>query len=256
MKTNKITKYLFKKQVVILGEMYLVTFAAIYILPLILSLITGTLHDYSFVDILRTSPITGFFGFFMFVIATLSYENFKFLIQNGISRKTFFEAQITVYGLFLLIGNSINLLYNYFVYIPMTHKTTFNIFMAAYAKFFHNGLVAVLFNFIFSALILAFVTLVGMTIGSFLSLFSKTWQRILLVATPVIGGVTLIYLVNALETSSLKMTWVADLGSFILGYDRSGIYNPFPMIITLLLICIGLLLIIRYLFSKKQLKQE
>ncbi|MFT9201511.1 MAG: ABC transporter permease, partial [Lentilactobacillus hilgardii] len=113
MKTSQITKYLFKRQIVILGEMYLVTFAAIYILPLLLSLITGTLHDYSFVRILKTSPITGFFSFFMFVIATLSYENFKFLIQNGISRKTFFEAQITVYGLFILIGNTVNLVYNY-----------------------------------------------------------------------------------------------------------------------------------------------
>ncbi|MFT8389510.1 MAG: ABC transporter permease, partial [Lentilactobacillus hilgardii] len=124
MKTSQITKYLFKRQIVILGEMYLVTFAAIYILPLLLSLITGTLHDYSFVRILKTSPITGFFSFFMFVIATLSYENFKFLIQNGISRKTFFEAQITVYGLFILIGNTVNLVYNYLIYTPMTNRDT------------------------------------------------------------------------------------------------------------------------------------
>ncbi|MCI1922697.1 MAG: ABC transporter permease [Lentilactobacillus buchneri] len=256
MKTSQITKYLFKRQIVILGEMYLVTFAAIYILPLLLSLITGTLHDYSFVRILKTSPITGFFSFFMFVIATLSYENFKFLIQNGISRKTFFEAQITVYGLFILIGNTVNLVYNYLIYTPMTNRDTFNIFMTAYAKFFSNGIITVIFNFIFSALTLVIMTLIGMTIGSFLSLFSKTWQRILLVATPIIGGVTMIYIINALETSSLKMTWVEHFAEFILGYHRSGIYNPFPMMAFMLLISVIMLAIVRYLFSKKQLKRE
>lgn len=256
MKTNKITKYLFKRQIVILGEMYLVTFLAIYILPLLLSIITGSLRSYSFGNILKNSPITGFFTFFMFIIATLSYENFKFLIQNGISRKTFFEAQITVYGLFILIGNTINLLYNYLIYTPMAHRSDFDLFMAVYAKFFNHGLTSVGAHFIFSALILVTMTLIGMTIGSFLSLFSRTWQRIILVATPIIGGVTLIYIFSALRTSSFKMTWVETFAEFIFGYHRSGIFNPFPMMGFMLIVNIALLVIIRYLFSKKQLKRE
>jgi hypothetical protein len=76
------------------------------------------------------------------------------------------------------------------------------------------------------------------------------------VATPIIGGVTMIYIINALETSSLKMTWVEHFAELILGYHRSGIYNPFPMMAFMLLISVIMLAIVRYLFSKKQLKRE
>ncbi len=256
MKTRAITKYLFKKQIVLLGEMYLIAFAAIYILPLLLSLISGTLSQYSFLNILRTSPISGFFNFFMFVISMLSYENFKMLIQNGISRKTFFEAQITVYGIFILIGNTINLLYNYLVFLPMTHRSTFNVFMALYQKYFDNGFEVLIFNFIFSACTLITTTLVGMMIGSFLSLFSKAWQRILLIGVPIIGAVTLIYMANVVVQHHLAVTWVAVVVKFMIGEGDSQILNPFPPLIFMVIFSLIMLAITRYLFSKKQLKRE
>lgn len=257
MKTKQVTKYLFRRQIIILGEMYLVTFVTIYLLPFLLSLITGTLGSYSFTNILKNSPISGFFGFFMFVLAALSYENFKFLIQNGISRTTFFEAQISVYGIFVLIGNSVNLLYNYAIYVPMTHRMSFNLFMSGYRYFFSNGGVTVLMNFIFSALTLALFTLMGMTIGSFLSLFSKTMQRILLVAVPIVGGVTLMYVVGAISNAAFRYTWIENFTKFILGYtSQSGVYNPFPVMVTMFILSAVMLFIVKYLFSKKQLKRE
>lgn len=89
MKTNKVTKFLFRKQIIGLGEMYVLLFAAFLVLPFIFSLISGSLSDYSLADQMRGTWVTAAFGIYMFAISTVSYENFKFLIQNGVSRPTF-----------------------------------------------------------------------------------------------------------------------------------------------------------------------
>lgn len=90
MKTKQVIKYLFKKQLPLIGVVYLTLIALIIILPFLLSVISGTLSSFSIVDQLRGGSVSAVFGFYIFVISTLSYENFKFLIQNGVSRSTFF----------------------------------------------------------------------------------------------------------------------------------------------------------------------
>ncbi|GEP22542.1 MAG: ABC transporter permease [Lentilactobacillus diolivorans] len=255
MKTNQVTKYLFKKQIVLLGELYLFAFAIIFLLPLLLSVISGTLSDYSFVGLLKGAHIAALFGIFMIAISTLSYENFKFLIQNGISRKTFFEAQLTVYGILILIGNTINLFYDYLIVVPLTHASTFNTFMSLYADFFDNPFVSVTFNFIFSALLLVFGALAGMTVGSFMTLFSKLTQRIILIATPVVGVVTMAYVANATNNAHYQMSWVVNFAKFIIGENGNDVLNPFPMMGFLLVLSAIMIVIIRYLFAKKQLKK-
>ncbi len=174
MKTNKVTQYLFRRQIIGLFEMYAFLFVAFLILPFIFSLISGSLSDYSLAEQMRGTWITAAFGVYMFAISTLSYENFKFLIQNGISRTTFFEAQVTVYGLLILIGNTFNLFYQYVVLMPLVHAHNTNIFMSSYVNYFHNPFVGFIFNFIFSGLLLVVGTLIGMVIGNFLTLFSRS----------------------------------------------------------------------------------
>ncbi|WP_243674150.1 hypothetical protein [Lentilactobacillus kisonensis] len=90
MKTRQVTKYLFKKQLPQIGVVYLTLIALIIILPFLLAAVSGTLSSFSIIDQLRGGSVSAVFGLYIFVVSTLSYENFKFLIQNGISRKTFF----------------------------------------------------------------------------------------------------------------------------------------------------------------------
>lgn len=257
MKTNKVTQYLFRRQIIGLFEMYAFLFVAFLILPFIFSLISGSLSDYSLAEQMRGTWITAAFGVYMFAISTLSYENFKFLIQNGISRTTFFEAQVTVYGLLILIGNTFNLFYQYVVLMPLVHAHNTNIFMSSYVNYFHNPFVGFIFNFIFSGLLLVVGTLIGMVIGNFLTLFSKIVQRIILIVTPIIAYITLMHTASKLILdASFQMTWVANFAKFILGYRATGAYDPFPMMISMLVVAAVLLVIVKYLFSKKQLKRE
>lgn len=257
MKTNKVTKFLFRKQIIGLAEMYVFLFAAFLVLPFIFSLISGSLSDYSLAEQMRGTWVTAAFGVYMFAISTLSYENFKFLIQNGISRQTFFNSQIVVNGLLILIGNTFNLAYQYLVLMPLVHARNTNIFMSSYAGYFHNSIVAFLFNFIFSGLLLVVGALAGMVIGNFLTLFSKFIQRIILIVTPIVGYITLMYAASrVILHHDFEMTWVANFAKFVLGYRSTGSYDPFPMIVAMVVVSAIMLLIVRYLFSKKQLKRE
>ncbi|MGF2385931.1 ABC transporter permease [Lentilactobacillus otakiensis] len=257
MKTNKVTKFLFRRQIIGLAEMYLFLFAAFLILPFLFSAISGSLDDYSLSRQMQGSWVTAAFGVYMFAISTLSYENFKFLIQNGISRPTFFNAQIVVNGLLILIGNTFNLVYQYLVLMPLVHARNTNIFMSSYSGYIHNSILDFIANFIFSGLLLVVGALFGMVIGNFLTLFSKFVQRIILIATPVIGYITLMYTASrVILDHNFQMTWVANFAKFILGYRATGSYDPFPMIVAMVVIAVVMLLITRYLFSKKQLKRE
>lgn len=257
MKTNKVTKFLFRRQIIGLAEMYLFLFAAFLVLPFLFSAISGSLNDYSLTNQMQGSWVTAAFGLYMFVISTLSYENFKFLIQNGISRETFFNAQVIVNGLLILIGNTFNLVYQYAVLMPLGHARDTNIYMSSYAGYFNNPIVAFLFNFIFSGLLLIVGALSGMVIGNFLTLFSKFVQRIILISTPVIGYITVMYTASrVILDRDFQMTWVANFAKFVLGYRATGAYDPFPMIVSMLIVSVILFLITRYLFSKKQLKRE
>lgn len=174
MKTNKVTKFLFRRQVIGLAEMYLFLFAAFLILPFLFSAISGSLDDYSLSQQMQGSWVTAAFGVYMFAISTLSYENFKFLIQNGISRPTFFNAQIVVNGLLILIGNTFNLVYQYLVLMPLVHARNTNIFMSSYSGYIHNSILDFIANFIFSGLLLVVGALFGMVIGNFLTLFFQS----------------------------------------------------------------------------------
>lgn len=257
MKTNKVTKFLFRKQIIGLGEMYVLLFAAFLVLPFIFSLISGSLSDYSLADQMRGTWVTAAFGIYMFAISTVSYENFKFLIQNGVSRPTFFNSQIIVNGLLILIGNTFNLAYQYLVLMPLVHAKNTNIFMSSYVGYFHNPFVGFIFNYLFSGLLMMVGALSGMVIGNFLTLFSKFIQRIILIVTPIVGYITVAYTASrVILDDRFQMTWVANFAKFILGYRSTGAYDPFPMIVTMVIMSVVMLLIVRYLFSKKQLKRE
>lgn len=256
MKTKQVIKYLFKKQLPLIGVVYLTLIALIIILPFLLSVISGTLSSFSIVDQLRGGSVSAVFGFYIFVISTLSYENFKFLIQNGVSRSTFFEAQLSVNGLLILIGNTFNLLYGYLFLSPITDNAPFNLFTRVYDTYFSNPLVNGVLNFVMSALMLAVGSLLGMVIGNFLTLFSKVAQRLILIIAPITGGVVLLFIFKAMIDYRFRMSWVVNFAKLVLGYQSSGAYNPFALIISLIIFGAILVVVTRFLFTRKQLKRD
>ncbi|EHO48267.1 hypothetical protein [Lentilactobacillus kisonensis] len=256
MKTRQVTKYLFKKQLPQIGVVYLTLIALIIILPFLLAAVSGTLSSFSIIDQLRGGSVSAVFGLYIFVVSTLSYENFKFLIQNGISRKTFFEAQLTVNGLLILIGNTFNLLYGYLFLSPITNNASFNLFTRVYDSYFSNPILNGVLNFVMSGLLLVVGALLGMVIGNFLTLFSKVIQRLILIIGPISGGIVLLFIASAMIDHRFQMSWVVNFAKLVLGYQGATSYNPFALIISLLIFGVILAGITRFLFGRKQLKRD
>lgn len=103
---------------------------------------------------------------------------------------------------------------------------------------------------------LAVGSLLGMVIGSFLTLFSKVAQRLILIIAPITGGVVLLFIFKAMIDYRFRMSWVVNFAKLVLGYQSSGAYNPFALIISLIIFGAILIVVTRFLFARKQLKRD
>ncbi|WP_283680194.1 ABC transporter permease [Lentilactobacillus sp. Marseille-Q4993] len=255
MKIQQTSKLLFKRQISLVGWMYLWAIGILIILPFVLSLLTGTLNNFNWRGNLQADGVVAIFSFFIFAISALTYENFKLLIQNGISRRTFFISQLYVLIAIAAIGAVANVLYGYLT-MPLTGVEKFDTYLNAYGGFFTNDIVSFIANLIFTWLTTSAIAMTGMAVGSFLSLFSKRLQRLILIAGPIVAFVTLMFVARSIASYSLSVSWVADFVKFIIGYAKTGPFNPFPFMGANLIWAVAMASLSKYFFSKKQLKRE
>lgn len=259
MKIGPTTNYLLQKQLKIFGLAYIYSFAFLIVLPFLLYLLSGDISAYSFSNALVDTPISGIFYIYMIVISLLSYENFKFLIQNGISRKTFFISQLKVYLIIGLIGNIINQIYNYLIVYPLNMDTfkSLSLFQSIYENTFSNPFLNGVLGFVFGYLMIMSYSLTSMAIGSFLSLFSRKMQRAIIIMIPIAGVITLVFLVKLVIDHQFIDTWMADFAKWLLGYANDDLTTAKPY--HLMVWCFGWDLIMLYLskvfYSKKQIKK-
>ncbi|MFC6182334.1 ABC transporter permease [Lactiplantibacillus daowaiensis] len=258
-KLRAVTRYLIKEQFQLLGWTYLCLFAAFVILPFLMALFTGNLKGFSFISTVSDLGLGVVFGFFIFMTMSLTYEHFKLLIQNGISRKTFWQARILTLLVMSVAGEFIAALYNYGVTAPVHHHSASQFLDAStyslYAHYFGSNLAINLgASFIFSCLFFIGLGTTGMALGSIFSLLTKFVRRIVIITIPILGFFFLVFVTStAAGNSHYNFEGLANFVKFLLGYQANGAagnFNPWPPMLTMV---IGSIIMagIAYAFNRK-----
>ena len=229
---------------------YLYAIAILLVLPLLIAIISGTLNTFSLGNTIKGIEPGFITTFILGALALMSYEDYKFLIQNGISRNTFFNNQVTSYGSVILIGAVFDEVYFLLVHAFLGGNTFYQV---AYGNFIHNVFLSEAMGFLYHILWLAAVVASCMAVGSFLSLFSKKVQRLIIIGGFVAGVVFLSIISSA--ASTFRLTWIADLAKFILGYQHGEPTTPIFLMLSYLLWGFVMLLISRVFYNRKQIKR-
>ncbi|GAA2845813.1 hypothetical protein [Pediococcus damnosus] len=187
MKTKLVMRNLFKRDLKLMGYTYVLTFAAVFVLPVIFALLfTGSLHGVSFQNLLQNDILPFISMLFLFVIGHRVYEPFKFYIQNGISRRTVWQATLIVTGVNSLLMSVINYCYFYLIVQPNVGNEFTTFYDDAFGKFLGSTSVGNIFTqILYEWLLLWLVGVAGSFFGSFSALMKKRTRRILWIAIPI-----------------------------------------------------------------------
>ena len=120
-KLRATTRYLLIDQLKLLGQSLLAVIAIFIVMPFFFALVTGGLQSYSLLNTLGNMNIGFLLMIFLFIANSLTYENFKLLIQNGISRKTYWAARVWTIIIIGFGGELISSIYYYGVAAPIRH---------------------------------------------------------------------------------------------------------------------------------------
>ncbi|ANZ61696.1 hypothetical protein [Secundilactobacillus paracollinoides] len=226
--------YQFKTYLKALGWFYVWAIAGIVILPTLITVVLGQAQHYTLSDALPGGLTSIVLGIFLVVYGAITYDGFKLFIQNGIGRKTYFWSKTAVLGVIVLVGEVINVLYGWLYenVITSRHSGTM-VFFDLYGKCFHNQVADRLAVVVITILFIGCFLATSMAVGSILGLFSRRVQIILIVGIPILLFIILTVLISVNTTSSLKLTWIYDALTFMVGYHKQaqGYLNPFaPMI--------------------------
>ncbi|WP_349623315.1 ABC transporter permease [Lactiplantibacillus plantarum] len=261
-KVRNTTRYLLTEQLKMTGWSVLALFVVFGILPLLFAVITGNIRQYSPLGNFASLSLGPLFFMLIFIVGSLTYDNFKLLIQNGISRQTYFQAR--VFALLMLSGLLviINAIYYYGIHAPYLHWSTNTALMrTGYSLYSHalgsqvwlNILASLCFNWIFYI----GVGLIGIACGTLLALFGKWAKTILIIGTPIIGMliIWIMVIIMTRNQSNYNYTGLENFLKFIIGYPShgeatTGYFNPTMPFITMLVGC-GIIGGLAYLFNRK-----
>ncbi|WP_412989981.1 hypothetical protein ACLJJ6_03100 [Pediococcus siamensis] len=225
-----------------LAYTYLLTLAAIFLLPITFAIIfTGGLDGITFNSLLENDLLPFISVFFLMIAAYRVYEPFKFYIQNGISRQTVWKATMGTLILSSLLMSIVNYLYYYALILPITGKTDHTMFTTGFGKFlglgnFWNIPVQIIYEF----LLLLMFALAGHFFGSIAALVKKRTRLFLWLAVPIGMGVILSFVIRFQNEMDLHL--VEKVLKFVFGYTPyAGKWNPFyPMGTMVVLNLIGM----------------
>ncbi|WP_048000392.1 hypothetical protein [Lactiplantibacillus herbarum] len=261
-KVRTTTRYLLTEQLKLLGWALLAVVMIMVIIPLLFSLVTGNISNYSFTGSISNLALGVLFFFFIFIIESLTYDNFKLLIQNGISRRTYWQARVNTVVLLSLIGTILAFIYAYGVHAPLNHLSSNSILLDAlhgpYVYFFGNNLVlGILVGMLLTWIFFIGTGLTGMACGSLLALFSKWIQRLLVIVVPVLGAFLLGFMISASDHQQTNYNFdgLVTVFKFLFGFPlhgnpKMGYLNPTMPVITMLIGC-AIMGGLAYLFNRK-----
>mgnify|MGYP003362344612 FL=1 len=246
-KLRATTRCLLMNQLKALGEAFLAVIAIFIVIPFVLAVVSGSLSSFSLPNTIANFSWGFLIGAFIFLYNSLTYDNFKLFIQNGISRKTFWATKIITTVIIAVIGELFVAFYRYAISAPIwgisAHAALMKTPYSLYGNFLGSNVwVNILVSILFTIIFFIATGMTGMAIGGGLALLSKWGQRIVIVVVPVVA----IFLIGFVGNSSADkqvhydFTWLVNLLKFLVGYPQhepaiAGSFSPAVPMITMLI---------------------
>lgn len=263
-KLRATTRYLLLEQLKQLAQGYLALLVIFVILPLLVALVTGNITNFNLLKTVGNFSLGAFLALFLFILNVTTYDVFKLLIQNGIARRTYWAARMICLVVLSVLGEAIVALYYYGVYAPMHSLTTQRALSqtaySLYADFLGKNLaVNLLAGAVFSIILYILIGTAGMLIGSFLALFSKWVQWLIIIIFPFAGfSLLMVGISNVSGYSNYDFSGVEAFFKFLIGYPQNataGLFNPTVPTITLLLLSAVMAALAYYCSQHLKIKQ-
>ncbi|MDC7953443.1 ABC transporter permease [Liquorilactobacillus mali] len=174
-------------------------------------------------------------------IALFSYNDFKLLIQNGISRKTFWKARILSFLAISILGQLIAIVVA--LLNPYTHHSWQgnSLYMQVYGKYFGSTAMNSFMGLCFILISTSVVMLGAIMVGSIFSLFTKKAKVYIFIGLFVMGVVFINWISMATQNDHMRNA-IKNADSFlhfIIGYGGANIqvgkWNPaMPFVVAIL----------------------
>lgn len=174
-------------------------------------------------------------------IALFPYNDFKLLIQSGISRKTFWKARILSFLAVSILGQLIGIVVG--LLNPYTNHSWYgsSLYMQVYGKYFGSTAMNSFMGLCFILLSTSVVTVGAIMVGSIFSLFTKK-ARVYIFIGLFVMAVVFINWISAAVQNDYMLNIIKHTDSFlhfIVGYSgtnaRVGAWNPtMPFIVAVL----------------------
>lgn len=217
--------YLFQKMLQRLSYAFLWLVLALLLLPIFGSMLSGNFSQLNLSRELRNSSLGFTLLLLAAVIAMYHYDDFKLLIQNGISRRTYWQAKIIALTWLTLLTQLVGYLYRFLICGALNGHNwkQASLYMSVYGSYFKsrlvNQLLGILFGLLFALTLVFFFNFVG----GILSLFPRKQKYLILIAVTAIGIVFLLLLFNWTRMHSTQATAIVN---FIFGYEKRDSLNP------------------------------
>ncbi|ETY73493.1 hypothetical protein [Lactiplantibacillus fabifermentans] len=265
-KVRALTRYYLLDQLKYLGWVYALLIATFALLPALFALISGSFTAATLPNNLSDLGVGVIFWFFIFITMSLTYENFKLCIQNGISRRTYFKARVITLLLLSLIGVLIATIYYFGVTANFQHHSALKALLVQpygglYGRFFgSNVFINIVGYVVFTWIFMVGTGLTGMAIGGALSLLTTGIRRLVIVVVPILGFFALILIANISSSRTYPNdvdTPIEKLFKFLIGYNADGAagsFNPTVPVITMIIGCLVMGAIAYYVNQKLKVK--
>ncbi|GBG93670.1 ABC transporter permease protein [Ligilactobacillus salitolerans] len=228
MKLEKVFKYQLRQGLKSLGWTMVWAVALVIVLPFIFVILSGG-RQFTVEDFLPFQLLDIVLFVFLMIYSAQTYDGFQLMIQNGIGRKTFFYSRLLTIVTLALGGHILSIIYKL-----LTRPINVNaegrildVFGELYDHFFSNGLLNQLLPFVLLILFTLCFAASFMFAGSFLSLFEKKIQMLIIIGIPVCLILTVIFFGNNQAFIS-SFSWGGKVIRWIVGENGSSVghFNP------------------------------
>lgn len=253
MKFKPVYQYRLRHDASLLGYAYLGIFAGIWWLPTLLSLLlTGRQSALAPSQYLASLFPQFAMQILFFIASGMVYRGFTVLIQNGITRRTYWWAKLASLLTYAGLVSVLNVLYRLMIAQPLGLKTYQVYGRLEFGSFTTHGISDVWWYWGRDLSTLILLIGAGMMTGAVLALLNWRWKVATLIAVPCAGaGLIAITLASVGNTSNaFYNSWAGALLRLMYGFDGHFRYQaPGNSIVTNVILTI-ICLLISYAFNR------
>lgn len=226
---NCVTNYLLQNILRQLGYVFLWVVVGIILVPIIVMLLSGHASQINVVSTLKNFELGVTLVVILAAIGMRNYDDFRLLIQNGISRKTYWGAKTIALFSATILAQLLGYFYNLFS-SSVFHGESWqesSVYINLYGNFFSSNILNKLFAIVFSVMMSCFIVFAANLIGNFFSLFTRKQKYLMLIAVITLLVVTFMLFISWADQNVKQ---AGALFSLLIGYeknrDHSGANNP------------------------------